>query len=143
MKQAGSQEAFRKVDFAYPFEAARIALSKGAQQYLLVSALGADSGSRIFYNRVKGEAEDAIRALDYDGVYIFRPSLLTGDRAKKRTGEQVAEAVLNTFSFALRGPLRAYRPITARDVATAMINVAREHPGGVQVYEPEAIKQNA
>lgn len=143
IKQAGSQAAFRTVDFTYPFEAARIALAKGARQYLLVSALGADSASRIFYNRVKGETENAIRALDYEGVYIFRPSLLTGDRADTRRGEQVAEAVLNTFSFALRGPLRSFRPTAARDVAAAMLHVARQQPGGVQVYEPAAIKQAA
>ncbi|HMB92830.1 MAG TPA: hypothetical protein VKP65_18415 [Rhodothermales bacterium] len=143
IKQAGSQEAFRTVDFTYPFEAARIALAKGAQQYLLVSSLGANRASRIFYNRVKGETEDAIRALDYAGMYIFRPSLLTGDRDEKRRGEQIAEAVLKTFSFTLRGPLRTFRPTAARDVATAMIHVAKQQPGDVKVYEPEAIKQEA
>jgi uncharacterized protein YbjT (DUF2867 family) len=139
IKQAGSQEAFRTVDFTYPFEVARIALVKGAHQYLLVSALGANSSSVFFYNRVKGETEDAIRALDYEGVYIFRPSLLTGNREEKRRGEQIAEAVLNTFSFALYGPLRSFRPTAARDVAAAMIRVAKQQPGGVQIYEPEAI----
>ena len=142
IKQAGSQEAFRTVDFIYPFEVARIALAKGAQQYLLVSALGANGSSVFFYNRVKGDTEAAIRALDYEGVYIFRPSLLTGNREEKRRGEQIAEAVLNTFSFALRGPLRSFRPTAARDVAAIMIRVAKQQPGGVQIYEPEAISVN-
>lgn len=139
-KQAGSKAQFRMVDEVYPFEIAKIALDQGSEQYLLVSALGADPRSMFFYNRVKGEAEDAISQLGFYGVYRFRPSLLTGDRDEARTGEEVAEAVLKATSFLLRGPLRKLRPTPARAVATALVEVARQRPGGVQTYEPERIR---
>ena len=141
MKQAGSKEAFRRVDYAYPLEAARIAHARGAQQYLLVSATGADTSSLFFYNRVKGEVEEAIAQLDYDGFYVMRPSLLTGDRDETRWGERLAEGLLNVFSFALRGPLRRARPTPAADVAAAMVAIAVQQPGGMQVVEPDAIRQ--
>ena len=140
MRKAGSKEAFRKVDYDYPFALARVALGRGAEQYLLVSALGANPRSPFFYNRVKGEVEEAVSALPFEGVYLFRPSLLTGERAEERPGERRAEAVMNALSFLLRGPLRKYRPTPARVVAAAMLAVAKAQPGGVRVYEPEAMK---
>ena len=139
MKQAGSKEAFRRVDHDYPVAAARLAHDAGASQYLLVSALGADSGSVFFYNRVKGEVEEAVAGVSFYGVYLFQPSLLTGDRDETRAGEAVAERVLGALSFALRGPLRRYRPTPARDVAEAMSAVARQRPGGVRRYVSEEI----
>ncbi|MEM6287054.1 MAG: NAD(P)H-binding protein, partial [Bacteroidota bacterium] len=75
MKQAGSEAAFQRVDLEIPFEAAQLAHRQGATQMLLVSALGADAGSRIFYNRTKGEAEDAVRSVGFEAVQILRPSL--------------------------------------------------------------------
>ncbi len=140
MRKAGSKEAFRRVDYDYPLALARVALGRGAEQYLLVSALGANPRSPFFYNRVKGEVERAVSALSFEGVYLFRPSLLTGERAEVRPGERQAEAVLNALSFLLRGPLRKYRPTPAHVVAAAMIAVAKDKPGGVRVYEPEAMR---
>ncbi len=138
--QAGSRAAFRTVDVTYPVAAAELALAQGAAQYLLVSSLGADTRSLFFYSRAKGEAEAAVCALPFEGVYVMRPSLLTGQRDQERTGERMAEAVLGALSFALRGPLRAYRPIAARTVAAAMVAAAKQQPGGVRVYEPEALR---
>lgn len=143
MKQAGSREAFRRVDFAYPVALAREALKQGARQYLLVSALGAKPTSLFFYNRVKGEAEEAVAALPYEGVYVFRPSLLTGERREVRAGEQVAARVLGVLTPLLRGPLRPLRPTPAADVAAAMARVALARPGGLQHYGPVAIREGA
>ena len=143
MKKAGSKEAFRKVDFDYPVAAARIAAANGAEQYLLVSALGAGTRSRFFYNRVKGEVEEAIGAFPFDGVYVLRPSLITGDREEARAAEQVSEWVLKALSFVLRGPLRKYRPIEARTIARAMVAMAKRQPGGVQVIESDQIPAEA
>ncbi len=140
MKQAGSKAAFRRVDFTYPVEAARLALAGGAEQYLLVSALGANSRSLVFYNRVKGEVEAAVGALPFFGVYVMRPSLLTGQREEARRGERVAEAVLGALSFALRGPLGKLRPTAAATVAAAMVALAKAQPGGVRTYTPEAMR---
>ena len=87
--KAGSQAAFRKVDFEYPCEVAQLANAKGARHFLLVSALGANARSSVFYNRVKGELEDAVLGLPLRSHTIVRPSLLVGDRTETRPGEIV------------------------------------------------------
>lgn len=132
IKKAGSQDAFRRVDHDYPIEIARIALRRGARRFLLVSALGADARSRVFYNRVKGETETEIRALGLPKVWFFRPSLLLGERQEFRRGERIAQAVGKVIGPALIGPARRYRPIAADAVAAAMIYAAtREAQAGV------------
>lgn len=139
IKSAGSQAAFRRVDFEYVRDAARLASRAGTAQFLLVSALGANPRSRIFYNRTKGEAEDAVAELPFRGVQIFRPSLLLGERREFRAGERVAEYSMKLFSFLLAGPLRKYRPVQARAVAVAMIKVALMSPAGVNHFESDRI----
>ena len=143
IKTAGSQEAFRKVDFTYPVESARIAMQQGAAQFLLVSSLGANAKSSVFYNRIKGEVEVAIAASDISSVQIFRPSLLLGQRAEVRTGEVIGEKISRAISFLLVGPLRKYRPIEARTVATAMIVMAKQAAAGIHIYESDRIAQIA
>jgi uncharacterized protein YbjT (DUF2867 family) len=139
--QAGSQEAFRRVDHDYVVHAARLAAQHGAGRYLVVTAAGANARSRIFYNRVKGEAENAVRALPLEGVVILRPSLLLGERSGTRTGESVAQRVMPALEWMLVGPLRRYRPIHASTVARAMVRLAREQPRGVRVVESDEIQQ--
>ncbi|GAB5534340.1 MAG: hypothetical protein Rubg2KO_05890 [Rubricoccaceae bacterium] len=141
MKQAGSQEAFRRVDYDYVVQAAELANAQGARQMLLVSAYGASSSSRVFYNRVKGEAEDAVRAIGFEATHILRPSLLTGDRRESRAGERIGETVLNVVSPLLVGPLRALRPTPAEAVARTMVQVAAADRAGVHVYNPNQIRQ--
>ena len=141
MKQAGSRDAFRRVDFEYVVQTALRAKAQGAQQMLMVSAYGASSGSRVFYNRVKGEAEEAIQAIGFEGVHILRPSLLTGDRRESRAGEQIGERVLNVLSPLLIGPLRALRPTPAEAVARTLVRVAAGERSGVHVYDPNQIRQ--
>lgn len=140
MKQAGSKAAFRKVDFEYPYEAARLASEHGSEQYLLISSLGANTRSLFFYSRVKGEVEKAIADLPFRGVYIMRPSLLTGHRTVARAGEKVSEKILKAFSFALKGPFRVYRPIAGRTVAKAMIAVAKQQAGGMTIFDSAQIQ---
>ncbi|HEX8141262.1 MAG TPA: NAD(P)H-binding protein [Pyrinomonadaceae bacterium] len=140
IKKAGTREAFRQVDFSYPYEAARIAVKNGAEQLLLVSSLGADARSGIFYNRVKGELEDAVSKLPFRGIQIFRPSLLLGKRDEFRRGERISEYAMKTFSFLLVGPLDKYRPVQARAVATAMLRVAKANPAGVNIFESDRIR---
>ena len=139
IKKAGSREAFRRVDFTYPHEVARIAAKNRAEQMLLVSALGADAKSRVFYNRVKGETEDAVGRLPFRGVQIFRPSLLLGERQEIRRGEQIAERVMKLFSFAFVGSLKKYLPVDARKVASAMIQVANQRPPGRNIFQSDSI----
>ena len=138
-KEAGSKDAFRRVDLQIPAEAARLAHAGGAAQGLLVSALGADPGSRVFYTRTKGEAEEAFRDAGFEAVQIVRPSLLTGDRDEVRRGERAAEAVLGALRPALVGPLRRLRPTPAIDVARALVAVAAAAPPGDHAYGPRTI----
>ena len=135
IKKAGSREAFRRVDFDYPLAVARLALAQGARHFLLVSALGADPKSGVFYSRVKGELERAILALGYPGVTIVRPSLLLGNRAEFRLGEEVAKR------FAWATP-RKYRPVRARDVAAALVAAAREDLPGGRIIESAEVDRS-
>ena len=143
IRQAGSQAAFRHVDLDIPAHVAQRAHAAGATQMLLVSSMGADAGSRIFYNRTKGQAEAAVRGVGFETVHILRPSLLTGDRAEARTGEQIAEAVLRLARPLLVGPLTNLRPTPAKDVAAALITFAAERAPGVHVHDPEQIRRRA
>jgi len=139
IKQAGSQEGFRRVDYDFVVGVARAGLRVGATQFLLVSAIGADPSSRVFYSRVKGEAEAAIRQLPYRGIQIFRPSLLLGERTEFRVGERIAVIAAPLLKLPLVGRLRRYRPIEAAAVARAMMRVAKEAPRGPNVFEYDAM----
>jgi len=103
----------------------------------MVSALGADARSRVFYSRVKGEAETDIRALGLSKVWFFRPSLLIGDRAQSRPGERAGIAIGKIVAPLMIGPMRRYRPVTADAVAAAMIYAATREvaPGVVESEE--------
>jgi uncharacterized protein YbjT (DUF2867 family) len=143
IKKAGSQAAFRKVDFTYPLEIAKLAAQNGVQQFLIVTAMGANPNSSIFYNRVKGEIEAALSKLPLPGLQIFRPSLLLGERREFRRGERMGAGAFKLLSFLLIGPLRKYRAIEARDVAKAMIRMARRNLKGVTVFESGEIQKIA
>ena len=141
--KAGSQEAFRRVDLEIPAEAARLAAGAGARRFLIVTAMGADPESRIFYNRVKGEVESAVRALPFDCVVVLRPSLLVGERDEPRLGEQVGKVVMGALGPLFVGPLRKYRAIEGSAVARAMVRLAREVGPGARVVESDEIARLA
>jgi uncharacterized protein YbjT (DUF2867 family) len=136
IRKAGSQPAFRTVDFTYPEQIARFGLERGARHFLLVSALGANARSGVFYNRVKGELEDAVRSLPYRAHTIIRPSLLLGERGEFRLGERIAARL------AWLAPLK-YKPVHARDVARSLVNAALTDSAGLQVIESERIERSA
>ena len=140
IKQAGSQPAFRLVDHDFVVGLARAGLRAGATQFLLVSAIGADPKSSVFYSRVKGETEAAIRKLSYRGIQIFRPSLLLGERPEFRLGERIATLGAPMLPLLLVGRLRRYRPIQAATVARAMISIAHDAPRGPNVFEYDAMR---
>jgi uncharacterized protein YbjT (DUF2867 family) len=141
IRAAGSQEAFRRVDHDLPVKAARVASAAGARHFLLVSAAGADAGSRIFYNRVKGETEAEVAALPFAGVALLRPSLLLGDRGESRPAEALAQRLAPLLSPLLAGPLRRYRAIHARTVAAAMVRLAKEGVSGSRTMESDQIER--
>lgn len=141
IKTAGSQEAFKKVDYEYPLNAAKIAFKNGAENFLLVSSNGADANSKIFYSRVKGELESALKKIGFKSLQIFRPSLLLGKRSKGRTGEAVGKVVGAIFRPFLIGPFKKYRPIEAEVVAHAMVRVAKSGFTGVHIFESDEIQK--
>jgi len=134
---AGSREAFRKVDYDYPLAVARGTLERGAQQFLFVSAMGADAHSSVFYSQVKGELEAAAAALGFHATIAFRPSLLAGDRAQFRFGERVALMVLQPARWLVP---RKYRPVAALAVARAMADFGKRSLAGFHVVPSDAIQ---
>jgi uncharacterized protein YbjT (DUF2867 family) len=139
IKKAGSEAAFRRVDFDYPKMLAVRAAAAGGARFTLVSSVGADKGSGNFYLRVKGELEEAIAKMPLDAALFFRPSVLIGDREEKRRGEAAGIGVARALAFALIGPLRKYRAIPAGTVAEAMVAAANGEERGVHVYHYEEI----
>jgi uncharacterized protein YbjT (DUF2867 family) len=141
MRQAGSKEAFYKVDYLYVVKLAALTAANFAAQFLVVSSMGADASSRIYYNRVKGEMEDAVRKTPFRVIHLFRPSLLLGNRADKRLGEQIGAILLGLFRPLLLGPLRKYQPIEAATVARAMLRAAEEDGGGIRLHLSDEIAE--
>jgi uncharacterized protein YbjT (DUF2867 family) len=140
IKKAGSKAAFRLVDYEYVVRLAETSRRSGADHFYLVSAAGADPNSRIFYSRVKGEAERAVGRLGFAGLHVFRPSFLIGKRNERRPGEAIGIAAARLVSVALVGGARKYRPIRAETVARAMVVIARERPAGAHVYAVDAME---
>ena len=141
--KAGSQAAFRKIDFDYPVKIAAFLQHLEAQQFLIVTSMGADARSRVFYNRVKGEVEEALRKIPFNAIHFFRPSLLLGERNEYRRGERIGASVMSAMDPLFLGPLRKYRPILARDVAHAMVLTAQKNIPGMHIYESDIIQQAA
>ena len=135
IKKAGSQEAFRRVDYEYPLHLAELQLHGGSQQFLLVSAIGADASSSIFYSRVKGELEDALKKLGYKSLHIFQPSFIAGPRKEKRVGERIGLAIFSLISPLFIGPLKKYAPIPAEHIARAMYRSAQKNTTGCTIYD--------
>ena len=140
MKKAGSEEAFRKVDFDYPIKLAALTQHCGAKQFSLVSSLGADPHSRIFYTRIKGDVEEAIRKISFIALHIFRPSFLLGKRTEPRPGERVGIAVMSAIKPVMLGPFKKFQAVQACDVAAAMVHAAMMNLAGVHVYESDKIR---
>jgi uncharacterized protein YbjT (DUF2867 family) len=134
LKQAGSQEAFRAVDHDLVLAFARRARELGARHLLVISALGADPASAVFYNRVKGEMEQALRAMDWPQLTIVRPSLLLGARQEFRLGERLAAP----FMRWLPGK---YRGIKATVLARALWRLALEENNGIRVIESGQLRR--
>jgi uncharacterized protein YbjT (DUF2867 family) len=136
IKVAGSEAAFRQVDLEFVLNTARAARAAGATRLAVVSALGANPGSRVFYNRVKGEMQAAVTLLGYTSVVIAQPSLLLGDRAALGQPSRISEV----WAARLLEPLgrvvpKGIRPIAARTVAAALLAAMLEAQPGVRVLK--------
>lgn len=135
IKTAGSKEAFYKVDYTYVVKLGAWAAANSVKRFLVVSAMGANAKSGIFYNKVKGEMEAAISLLNIPQKQIFRPSLLMGDRTEKRSGEKAAQVIMGALGFLFSGRLLNYKGIHADVVARAMVLSAKQEMPGFKVFE--------
>lgn len=130
-----------KVDFTYPVTIAKIAKANGAEQYSVISALSADPKSLLFYSRIKGQMENAITALGFKSVQVFRPSYLIGKRQEFRPIEKMGVWVLRILSPFLLGPLRKFRAIEAKAVAYAMVKMSVAERQGIHIWQSDEIQR--
>jgi uncharacterized protein YbjT (DUF2867 family) len=139
IKVAGSQTAFRKVDYDYVVNFAKLAETSSAQKFLVVSSVGADEKSSVFYSRTKGEMESTIKKLNIPAIEIFQPSLLLGERAEARAGEGFAKIIAPLLNPLLIGTMKKYRAIKAADVAKALVARALIKDTGLNTYASDQI----
>lgn len=132
IKKAGSKKVQYKIDFTYQFEVAKAAAQQGVRDYFLVSSLGANPKSNIFYSRMKGDLDEAVQQLPFNSVNIIRPSVLAGNRLEKRSGEaaliKVASFLVKILPF-----LKKHKPIPAKTVAQAMLNLDAQALQGISI----------
>ena len=141
IRVAGTKEKFKQVDLHYPIKVANITKRNGASKFLVVSAMGADKNSSIFYNQVKGEMEEQLKSVGFKGLYIFRPSLLLGMRKEFRLGERIAIMTSKFWSPLLSIFAKQYKPIDAMVVAHAMYQKAADSNFENQVFNSNIIQE--
>ena len=137
-KVGGNKEVYRKIDYDIPVNIARYCKIMNCRNYIVVSAVGADSGSGNFYLKLKGEVEDILKKVGIESTYIMRPSMLLGKRNEFRFGERIAIPLIKKIAFLLPSK---YKPIEARDVARAMLAAAKRHEKGFFICEYKKMKQ--
>ena len=141
-KKTPEKDHYYKIDFGIPKNAASAGKINGAQTFTVVSAIGANSKSSIFYNKLKGEMEEAVNSNGPSEVYIMRPSIIAGPRGESRLLEKVGLGIFKLLGSLFVGPLRKYKLIHAKDIATAMIEaVNSEVKGGT--FESDQVQELA
>ncbi|MFT5749702.1 MAG: hypothetical protein ACI93S_000963, partial [Ancylomarina sp.] len=131
---------YKQIDFGIPAAAAYLSKKNGINSFLVVSALGANAESQIFYNKTKGEMEDAVLNLHIPNTYILRPSLIKGFREEKRIGESIGGLLVSIAQIFLIGKLKKYRAIEAESIASAMHHLAKLKPK-TQILESDQIEE--
>lgn len=136
IKTAGSKAAFYKVDYEYVLNIAQTGFSNGANKFALVSSMGANKNSSVFYSKTKGVIEEAVTRIGYEGLIILRPSMLLGRRTEIRLGEMIGKFLMKSFDFAIP---KKYKAIEAKQVAKAMIVSMNSGKTGLQILESDSI----
>ena len=136
IKAAGSQEAQWKVDYTYQYEAAKAARAIGVKTYVLVSSVGANAKSKVFYTKMKGALDEAVQQLGFEGCFILRPPSLIR-KGSDRFGEKVGIVALRGFNAI--GLMRNYTPMPTEAVAAAMIRLAKSGRQGVAIFDSQDI----
>jgi uncharacterized protein YbjT (DUF2867 family) len=139
IKKAKSRENFYKIDYHYNLMFAKTCKKIGVERFILLSSLGANSNSSIFYNRVKGELEDAIININFKSLTIVRPSLLEGNRVEYRRGEIFMRKIMGKINPLLTGKFMRYRSVNIDQVVNAMISAAIQNHSGLRRIENEEI----
>lgn len=137
-KKTPDLEEYRKIDLGIPLHAAQYGKRNGVKTFSVISAIGANSSSSIFYNKLKGEMEEAVLSEGPDKVYVMRPSIIDGQRGEKRLMEQIGLGLFRLLGFLFIGKFRKYRLIHARDIAKAMI-IAANSAKESTVFESDEI----
>jgi len=140
IKDAGSKDAFYKVDFEYVITLAKMAYENGCKKFAFVSSMGANKKSPLFYNKTKGQVEDAIKEIGFESCFIFRPSLLLGTRNQFRLGESLAKYIMANIASVLP---KKIRPIHSKAVAFAMEFVMNSNYSGFKVFESDEMAEIA
>jgi uncharacterized protein YbjT (DUF2867 family) len=141
IQKAGSKAAFKKVDFQYPVSLAAIARENNANSFHIITAMGADTKSIIFYNKIKGEVEKAVRAMKLNRAFIYRPSFIEGERAEKRAGEKAALWFADKFDFLFSGPFKKYAAVHAKTIANAMLKTAKNGTENFKIILSDKIEE--
>ena len=123
-KKTPNNDTYRKIDYGIPLAAAKMAKCNEIKTYIVISALGANAKSSMFYNKIKGEMEDAVLAQGIARTFILQPALISGNREEKRAGEWLIKKIMKALDFLLIGSLRKYRVIAPTTIASAMIWLA-------------------
>ncbi|WP_432708764.1 oxidoreductase [Pedobacter sp.] len=139
-KKTPNQEDYRKIDYQYPLDMAWIAYTNGASQYHLVSAMGANPHSSIFYSRLKGEVERDLKTVPFKTIHIYRPSLLDGKRKEQRFGEELMIYVMRVINPLLIGGLRKYRSVKIEKVAAAMLRQSLTDKKGIFIHQSDELQ---
>lgn len=139
IRKAGSKKAFKFVDFDLPVLFAKWAEQNNCETFSLVSSLGADSKSKMFYNKTKGEIENEIKKFSFSKTQIFRPSLIMGKRNEFRPGELLGKGIFTLLNPLMVGTLKKYKAIHAKDIAQGMVGHLSKNQYGVKVIESNEI----
>jgi uncharacterized protein YbjT (DUF2867 family) len=140
IKKAGSVRRMEEIDCELPLEIAALASVNSVEKVAVVSSLGADSRSSNYYLRIKGEMEKGLMKLNFRTIIILRPSILLGERAEKRTGEEIGKAFMKFSAMFLVGRLAKYRGIDGGKVARAMVRAINEK-SGTEILESDTIQK--
>jgi uncharacterized protein YbjT (DUF2867 family) len=141
--KAGSQENFAKIDLTYNLEFAKACSQSGVKHLVLMSSLGANSQSGIFYSKIKGQLEDEVKKLPFASVTILQPALLEGNRQESRKGELFARKMMKVFNPLFIGKLRKYRSIKIEDVAKVMVIKSIAMRPGIELVTNDKIQEIA
>ncbi|MDO6744974.1 NAD(P)H-binding protein [Tenacibaculum soleae] len=127
-KKTKDKAVYKSIDYGIPASAAKLAKANGVEVFTVVSAMGANSKSNVFYNKTKGEMEASVLEQKIKHTYILRPSLIKGNRQESRLGEDIGNFIANFMNPLLIGRFKKYRSIKAEIIATAMKNIVKLKP---------------